>query len=185
MRILPRMHEWIDNNYPGRGISIGEWSFGGEKDVTGALSTAETLGRFAQFGVTSAFYWLSPEEGTSSSFAFLAYRNFDGKGGHFLDWYVPTSPAEPGVSFFASRDEAGTHAVVIAVNMKREDVIQANLDFGSCGTATSESTYSYTEAAPTLVAGDRSKSPQVQGLLPPWSVTVFDVALTKAGAPAH
>lgn len=183
IRLLPRMHEWIDKNYPGRGLSIGEWNFGGEKDVTGALATAEALGRFAEFGVTSAFYWLTPEEGTSSSYAFLAYRNFDGKGGHFLDWYVPTSPSEPGVSFFASRDDAGTHAVVIAVNMKHDEAIQANIDFGACGTVTSDSTYSYSKAAPTLVAGDRSKSAQVQGTLPPWSLTVFDVALTKPAGP--
>jgi hypothetical protein len=185
VRLLPRMHEWIDNNYPGRGISIGEWNFGGEKDVTGALATAEALGRFAQFGVTSAFYWLSPEEGTTSSFAFLAYRNFDGKGGRFLDWYVPTSPAVPGVSFFASRDEAGTHAVVIVINMNREGTVQASLDFGVCGTVTSESTYTYSQAAPILVAGDQSKSPKVEGTLAPWSLTVFDVALAKPGAPAR
>ena len=28
--LMPRMKEWIDQNYPGRGISIGEWNFGGE-----------------------------------------------------------------------------------------------------------------------------------------------------------
>ena len=49
VRLLPRMKEWVDKNYPGRGISIGEWNFGGEKDATGALATAEALGRFAQF----------------------------------------------------------------------------------------------------------------------------------------
>ena len=58
------MKEWVAKNYPGRGISIGEWSFGGEDHVTGALSAAEALGRFAQFGVTSAFYWTFPPEGS-------------------------------------------------------------------------------------------------------------------------
>ena len=55
--------------------------------MSGALATAEALGRFAQFGVTSAFYWTYPPENSPAMWAFRAYRNFDGKGGHFLDWF--------------------------------------------------------------------------------------------------
>src|SRR5262249_519981 len=25
VKLLPRMHQWVDENYPGRGISLGEW----------------------------------------------------------------------------------------------------------------------------------------------------------------
>ena len=31
VKLLPRMREWVDENYPARGLSIGEWSFGGRK----------------------------------------------------------------------------------------------------------------------------------------------------------
>jgi hypothetical protein len=185
IRLLPRMHEWIDKNYPGLGISIGEWNFGGEKDVSGALATAETLGRFAQFGVTSAFYWTTPAEGTTTTAAFLAYRNFDGNGGHFLDWYVPTTSAEPGVSFFASRDAAGTHAVVVAVNLTAESPVTATLDFDACGAVTAESSYVYSQGAPVLIAGERSAAPAVRATLPAWSITVFDVALQPKPGAAH
>jgi hypothetical protein len=181
IRLLPRMREWIDKSCPGKGISIGEWNFGGEKDITGALATAEALGRFAQFGVTSAFYWTAPEAGSPSSFGFLAYRNFDGRGGHFLDWYVPTS-APDGVSVFASRDsQDGKHLVVVALNLSPENALSAQFDVASCGTATSQRTYSYVGGSGGLAAADSSGSvagrAMLEAPLPPWSITVLDVHL--------
>ena len=179
IRLLPRMREWVDANYPGRGISIGEWNFGGEKDVTGALATAEALGRFAQFGATSAFYWTAPPPGSSSSIAFLAYRNFDGKSGHFLDWYIPTT-APPGVSLFASRDTDGKHIVVVAINMAADTPIVIDLDLATCGTVASRQSYSYTSGDPGLVpqpssAGDGGVTSELR--LPPWSLTVVDLRM--------
>ncbi len=179
VRLLPRMREWVDKNYPGKGLSVGEWNFGGEKDITGALATAEALGRFAQFGVTSAFYWTVPPAGSSSMFGFLAYRNFDGKGGHFLDWYVPTSPRE-GVSIFASRDAQGKHVVVTVINMSPDAALDADLDLAACGEVASEHAYAYPGPGAsgfTALVPSPDSSPGVHGPLSPWSITVFDVRL--------
>jgi hypothetical protein len=181
VRLLPRMKEWVDKNCPGRGISIGEWNFGGQKDITGALATAESLGRFAQFGVTSAFYWTAPDVGTPSSFAFLAYRNFDGKGGHFLDWYVP-STASDGASVFVSRDsEGGKHLVVVALNLSPNDTLATEFDLSSCGAVASHQSYSYVRGAEGLTASGAAPAGASGGAitetLPPWSITVMDVHL--------
>lgn len=178
IRLLPRMREWVDKNYPGRGISIGEWNFGGEKDVTGALATAEALGRFAEFGVNSAFYWTAPPEGSPSAFGFLAYRNFDGKGGHFLDSYVASSPID-GASLFVSRDADGKHLVIVAINLTSDAPLAAELDVATCGAVASEETYAYTDGVQSF-----AHSPAPQGAssvikqgLPPWSITVIDAHL--------
>jgi hypothetical protein len=180
VRLLPRMKEWVDKNYPGRGISIGEWNFGGEKDITGALATAESLGRFAQFGVASAFYWTAPDVGTASSFGFLAYRNFDNKGGAFLDWYVPSTIAE-GASVFASRDAetGGKHLVVVALNMSPNDALAADLDVSSCGALASRQAYTYTKDATAFTpsAPIQGGGGKMQQVLPPWSITVIDARL--------
>ena len=53
-----------------------EWSFGGEKHMSGALSMVEAFGRFAQYGVYSAFYWTHPPDGSALVQGFLAFRNF-------------------------------------------------------------------------------------------------------------
>jgi glycosyl hydrolase family 44 len=177
VRLLPRMREWVDKNYPGLGISVGEWNFGGEKDITGALATAETLGRFAQFGVTSAFYWTVPPPGSSSSFGFLAYRNFDGKGGHFLEWYVPTTPQE-GISIFVSRDAEGKHLVITAINLSPDTPLDAELDVGSCGEIASRRAYAYPGTSGFAPIASTPDAPSaVRGLLAAWSITVFDVRL--------
>jgi hypothetical protein len=180
VHLLPRMKEWVDKNYPGRGISIGEWNFGGEKHVTGALATAEALGRFAQFGVTSAFYWTHPPAGSPSAQGFLAYRNFDGKGGRFLDWYLSTT-SPSGVSLFASRDEAGKHLVAVIVNMAADETRLAQVDVQSCGPVASHHTYAFADGSPGFVAQAPSQgSPSsIEQTLPPWSITVLDIQLVQ------
>ncbi len=186
IRLLPRMKEWVDKNYPGRGISVGEWNFGGDKDITGALATAEVLGRFAQFGVTSAYYWTAPTQGSSSSFAFLAYRNFDGRGGRFLDWYVP-STSTGDASFFASRAEDGTHMVIVAINMTPDTALAANLDVSTCGSVTSQDAYVYSRNTTGLASSAQAtpaSATVVERLLPPWSITVLDLRL-RAPVPAN
>jgi hypothetical protein len=184
VRLLPRMKEWVDKNYPGRGISIGEWNFGGEKDITGALATAEALGRFAQFGVKSAFYWTAPPAGSPSTFAFLAFRDFDGHGGHFLDWYVPTTPV-PGASVFASRDADGKHLVVVAINMGPDTSLSVDLDTSSCGPLASGRSYVYSGGAAGFAASNEPADGGADGVvrsLPPWSITVFDMQMQNRDA---
>jgi hypothetical protein len=176
IRLLPRMREWVDANYPGRGISIGEWNFGGEKDITGALATAEALGRFAQFGVTSAFYWTAPPPGSPSTFGFLAYRNFDGKGGRFLDWYLPTT-ATSGVSLFVSRDAGAKHLVAVAINMSPDTPLLADIDSSSCGALASHQAYAYSRDAAAFVAEPTRAGDSLEQLLLPWSITVIDLRL--------
>jgi Glycoside hydrolase family 44 len=181
IRLLPRMREWVDKNYPGLGISIGEWNFGGETHITGALATAEALGRFAQFGVTSAFYWTVPPVGSPSIQGFLAYRNYDGKGARFLDWYLPTT-STTGTSLFASRDADGKHVVAVAINMSADVAYLAKIDVGSCGAVTSHQAFTYMRGAPGFVARDvvQGGTGEIDQALPPWSITVIDVHLAQA-----
>lgn len=180
IRLLPRMREWVQKNYPGRGISIGEWNFGGEKHITGALATAEALGRFAEFGVTSAFYWTLPPAGSPAVQAFVAYRNFDGKGGRFLDWYLPTTSSE-GASLFASRDEEGKHIVAVAINMSPDKALLAEFDLKACGSLASRQAYVYARGVAGFAANPavRDASATFNQPLPPWSITVVDVQLVQ------
>ena len=147
--LIPRLQALIQQYYPGTKLGIGEWNFGGEGHMSGALAAAEALGRFAQFGVTSAFYWTHPPEGSPVIQGFLAYRNFDGKGGRFLDWYVPTTTADH-VSLFASRDEAGKHMVLVAINMSAEEATLAKLNLDECGGVASLSSYMFVRGTRTL-----------------------------------
>jgi hypothetical protein len=184
IRLIPRMHEWVDKYYPGLGLSIGEWSFGAEVHMSGALAIAEAFGRFGQNGLTSAYYWVYPPDGSPGAYAFLAYRNFDGKGGHFLDWSQPATGSS-NVSVFASRDETGTHLVAILLNESNKDAALGKIDVSSCGTVSSEKGYVYTGRATgfaTLPPG--TTTPVLTQVLPPYSITVLDLGLSNPVAVA-
>jgi hypothetical protein len=184
VRLLPRMRDWIDQNYPGRGMSIGEWSFGGEGHMSGALATAEALGRYAQFGLTSAYYWVYPPGNSPGMWAFRAYRDFDGKGGHFLDWYAPTTQVQGG-SLFASRDDSGNHMVAVALNFSPQNAITAKIDLSSCGAVSSVQAYSYgggPSGLDEVKPAPKAQEKILSQALSPYSITVFDIKLENAVA---
>ena len=186
IRLIPRLRELIAGSYPGRGISIGEWNFGAESHMSGGLALAEALGRFAQEELTSAFYWTTPKKDSSAYWAFRAFRNFDGKGAHFQEYFVPatatTSPSEP-ASVFASRDESGKHLVVIALNASNKTRAHVKIDVGSCGAVTTRRTFTYFGKPTGLALAPAPAAPseggRVDETVEPYSITVFDIEVAK------
>jgi hypothetical protein len=171
------LKKWIAENDPGVGISIGEWNFGAEDHISGGLAVAETLGRFGQSGIQAAFYWTYPPNRSPAFWAFRAFRNFDGKGGHFLSSSVPTSTAD-GVSLFASRDDGG-HVVLVALNLKPDTELSAKIDVSSCGQIASGRAFRYSADAPELTAGPiQPAGGELAAALAPYSITVFDLHLS-------
>jgi len=177
--LIPRLKTWVSENYPGLKLSIGEWSFGGAHDVSGALATAEALGRFGQVGLDAAFYWDGPKPGTAIFTAFRAYRNFDGKGARFLDEALETR-GEDAVSIFASRDPADhRHVVAIVVNRDPAFQVTAFIDTGSCGHPVKARSFGYHAGSPGLEASQDARA-EPTGLtvtLPPYALQVIDINL--------
>jgi hypothetical protein len=180
--LLPRLQRWIDDNYPGLGISIGEWNFGAEQHMSGGLATAEALGRFGQNGVAAAYYWTVPKAQSPAFYAFGAFRNFDGKGARFLDYSLTTSAAE-GTSLFASRDADGKHVVAVALNLSPDEATSAEIALLGCGTIASRTAYVYTSASKNGFSAEpavQGEGKRVRQKLPPYSITVLDLQLTDA-----
>jgi len=177
--LLPRLKNWIAENYPGVGISIGEYNFGGENHMSGALAEAEALGRFAQQGVSSAFYWTYPKADSAVANAFRAYRNYDGKGARFLDFTMPTSSTSSGglTSLFASRDQAGTRLVMVLLNLSPDAAARATVQLDGCGPIQSQSAFTYTTGATGFVPLETGNAPGVVELVAPYSITVIDLHL--------
>ena len=180
VRLIPRLKEWVAGNYPGLGISLGEWSFGADNHISGAIATAEALGRFGQQGLYSAFYWQGPKANSGTFWAFRAFTNFDGAGARFLDESVPVRETEK-VSLFASRDDKGN---VVAVIVNRDQVFagDAHVTLRGCGSLESQREFQYADgatslAARPLVAGARAD--KVVTAVPPFSITVLDLHLKR------
>jgi hypothetical protein len=185
IRLLPRLREWVRDNHPGLKISIGEWSFGGDNDISGALATAEALGRFGQQGLDAAFYWSGPNAGSSTYWAFRAYRNFDAKGARFLDESLETR-GEDQVSIFGSRDPADpSHLVAIVINRDPVFQVSARVDLVGCGEPASYREFGYHAGSPNLeqLPNAAADDQTVRATLPPYSIQVIDLTLRKEDAP--
>jgi hypothetical protein len=177
IRLIPRLEEWIAENHPGLGIAIGEYNFGAEEHMSGGLAVAEALGRFAEHGVTAAFYWDYPPVNSPAYWAFRGYRDFDGAGGHFLDRAVQARSPDESVSILASRDENGEHAVVVLLDLDPAHAFHARVDLSTCGAIETGHRFVYTGAREGFARADLdiargSLSPV---LLAPWSITVLDL----------
>ncbi|NTX10624.1 glycosyl hydrolase [Myxococcus sp. CA056] len=180
VRLLPRLKEWIAQNYPDRSISIGEYNFGAFGHMSGGLAQAEALGRFAQENIYSAYFWQYPTNGSPVFWAFRAFRDFDGRGGHFQDYWVPAK-AEEGTSVFASRDESGTKLVAVVLNFDPDQAAQAKVELKGCGTLEGARVLGYSGAPGGFLeqtAGSKTAGTLTQRL-PPYSMTVLDLTVKK------
>ena len=173
--LIPRMKDLIAQNYPGLGFQIGEYNFGAEQHIAGAVALAEALGRYALYGVSHAFYWTFPKKGKPAYWAFRAYRNYDNAGGHFQDTIVPSS-SPSGVSLYASKDDTGKKWVLIALNFSADRPFEAPITLDGCGAPTAVKSYTYTGGETGLVAGTATTTATgLQVKLPPYSINVFEV----------
>jgi uncharacterized protein (TIGR03437 family) len=83
--LIPRMKQWVANNYPGTKMSITEYILGDEDNLNGGLAQADLLGVFGREGLDLATLWGSKtiQPAYPVAFAFKMYRNYDGQGGAF------------------------------------------------------------------------------------------------------
>jgi hypothetical protein len=182
INLIPRLKDWIAQRYPGRGIMLGEWSFGADDHISGGLAIAETLGRFGQHGVSAAFYWAELAKGTPGYWAFRAFRNFDGQGARFLDWSVQAR-GTPEISLFASRDQATSRLVLVLVNREPTFAASAKIDVSSCGRVAKQRAFVYggNHSSLTAAAAAPIDPGAVAQAVPPYGIAVVEVEL--AGKP--
>jgi len=188
VRLIPRLKQWIQSEHPGLGISIGEYNFGAEGDVSGGLAVAEALGRFGTEAITAAFYWDYPPDGSPAFWAFRTFRDFDGHGGRFLDRSVPAFSSDGRASVFASRDESGTHVVAVLLDLDPGAPIEVSVDASSCGRQLEARAFEYAGGAAGLVSSNieaRERSERLLTTLPPYSITVLDLHFDVPHAPSE
>lgn len=173
--LVPRIKEIIAQSYPGRGVQIGEYNFGAEDHPAGGVALAEVLGRFALFGVSHAYYWQYPKKPKPAYWAFRAYTNYDGKGGHFLERIVPTS-APTGTSIYASRDASGKKWAIVALNFKADKPEDASIELKGCVAPGNVKSWQYVGGEQGYLPGDaRVEGTTLKAKLPPTSITVIEL----------
>ncbi len=177
--LLPRLKEIVKTAKPGIGISIGEYSFGGEHHISGAVAQAEALGRFGQFGISAAYLWTHPAQNSEQYWGFRAFRNYDGKGSNFGSIGVVsevTGSDTADLSVFASTDTLTRQKTLVLVNRSSSVAFDTSIGFSRCGRTSSAGLWSYAGGASgysrrVLPVNDAT----VRTRVAPWTVQVLRV----------
>ena len=135
VKLIPRVYEWIETEYPGTPFGISEWNFGAEETMDGAVVTAEVLGLFGRYGLLYASYWDFPKEETPTYEAFKLYTNYDDEGGQFGDTSVAATNEDADLRSFAAVDsETGNlHIMLISQNETASKLTRIDWDNFSAG----------------------------------------------------
>lgn len=182
IQLISRMNDKIAAHYPGTGLAITEWNYGGGQDISGAVAAADVLGIFGSYGVAIASYWALGNE-TFANAAFRAYRNFDGAGAAFGDTSIHASSSDvPTATVYASTDSTHPGRVVTVLINKATAAKTAGITIAHPTSFASLSVYTLTSAAANVVAGTAMPAVAENAFLytmPPLSVSVL-VANTEA-----
>jgi hypothetical protein len=137
--LIPRMHGWVTNYYPGTKIGITEYNWGAESDISGATAQADILGIFGREGLDLATRWTTPDGSTPTYLAMKMYRNYDGNKSTFGDTSILTMVPDPDqlAAFGAVRTRDGA-LTLMAINKDPLNAtpLQASLaNFAGAGVA--------------------------------------------------
>lgn len=135
--LVPRMLQWVSQNYPSTKTAITEYNWGAPEAMTGAIAQADILGIFGREQLDYATVWTSLTPSTPATFAFKTYLNYDGNGGGFGETSVSAASSDPDqLSLFAALryDSALTIVVLNKTSGAIADSISL-ADFVPAGTA--------------------------------------------------
>jgi hypothetical protein len=117
VRLIPRMREWVNANYPGTKLAIGEYNWGALDHLNGALAQADVLGIFGREGLDLATLWAPPTSTQPGAFAFRMYRNYDGAGNVFGETSIfATSTDQSQLAIYAARRSNDSALTIIIIN---------------------------------------------------------------------
>ncbi|MBM4250680.1 MAG: hypothetical protein FJ146_01755 [Deltaproteobacteria bacterium] len=176
---IPRLKELIDHISPGLKLAIGEYNFGAEDDISGAIALAETLGVFAREGLWAANYWTIPKENSPAYFAFKIFRNYDGLGASFAPIYVAKSSLiNDEVAVFTAFDPDRRLYTLAVLNKSLTDDCQIRLVTTSKKSSPTIRHFSYTEQYPQGIR-ENSVATAKSGLItvPKLSVNMIEMRL--------
>ncbi len=126
--LIPRMKNWVNNNYPGTKLSITEYNLGAQDDINGALAETDLLGIFGREGLDVGVMWPFlgyPNDAVNApvTFAFRMYRNYDGANSTFGDTGVSAiSGDQSQLSVYAAQRTSDSALTVMVINKTSNDL---------------------------------------------------------------
>jgi hypothetical protein len=149
--LIPRMKQWVNENYPGTRLAITEYNWGALDHINGALAQADILGIFGREGLDLATLWGSPAVNQPGAFAFRIFRNYDGRGSGFGDVSVRAASADQGrLAVYAAQRSGDGALVAVIINKTATDLTSA-VGLRGFRPAATAAVYRYSAAQPTAI----------------------------------
>jgi beta-glucanase (GH16 family) len=146
VRLIPRMRDWVANNYPGTKLAITEYNWGALRSMNGALAQADVLGIFGREGLDLATLWGPDASDQPWAHAFRMYRNYDGSGGSFGDVSVQASSDDQDrLAIYAARRSSDSALTMVVINKTGTD-LSSTVTVGGFVPAATAKVYRYSAA---------------------------------------
>ena len=185
VQLIPRMKNWVAQNYPNTKIGITEYNWGAESNINGATTQADVLGIFGREGLDLATRWTTPDASTPTYNAIKMYRNYDGQNHGFGDTSVSANVPNPdNVSAFAALRSTDSALTIMVINKV------ANAQTATINLANFNGTVAHTwQLTSSNQIGQVTDVPVTANALnvslPAQSITLFIVAPNVVASPSN
>ena len=185
VRLLPRMREWVDQNYPGTRLALTEYNWGAFGHINGALAQADVLGIFGREGLDLATLWVQPDSEDPVAYAFRMYRNYNGAGGRFGELSVHAASGDQGaLAIYAARRGQDGALTVMIINKTGSSLSSAvALDGFSPGG--SAEVYRYSAANPNSIVQLANLGVAASGFSATFTANSITLLVLPPGSPPH
>jgi uncharacterized protein (TIGR03437 family) len=113
-QMVPRLRQWVADNYPGTKTAITEYSWGAMNSITGAIAQADIFGIFGRESLDYGTMWGTPNPTDPGAFAMKIFLNYDGNGSQFGGTSVSaTSDNSDVLSIFAAQRNDSALTVLV------------------------------------------------------------------------
>src|SRR5581483_5643049 len=150
--LIPRMHQWVANDYPGTKLAISEWDWGHNNDALGVLTDAEVLGIFAREQVDLAAKWAPPSATDAAANAWRMYLDYDGAHAKFGDTWTRSTSTVSGLQIFGAKRSADGALTVLVAN-DTSGTINAPLSVANAPLGTAAQVWRWQASPGTIVRG--------------------------------
>lgn len=141
--LIPRMRKWVQDNYPGTGLSISEYNWGGLEHINGALAQADVLGIFGREGINLAMLFDGPKTTDPGAFAFRMFLNYNGIGGKFGTTSIYSYTTTPDTLAVYTAEEASGIGLTVMIINKSKVAITAPVSLSSWTPSSSAQVWRY------------------------------------------
>jgi uncharacterized protein (TIGR03437 family) len=121
-QLIPRMHQWVDQNYPGTKLAITEYMWHALGSITGAIAQADILGIFGREALDYGTLWGPPAPTTPGVFAFKIFLNYDGNGSQFGNTSVSATTSDPDTLSIFAAQRVDSALTVLVLNKTTGDI---------------------------------------------------------------